>query len=176
MLDAAEEDLGGLASRGEFAAGGCLGEELAGLVAAGFGVGEDGGEGGPGGVGEDPCGVAGDGGAEVVSEVVDRLLGGLAVGEGGEVFGGGLVVGALQVLDGELGGLGLLVVATGLVPAAGEDRRPDEGGDQDGEGVAAGSVAGVEDVAGGPTQVGGGSVVGAYPGVLGAGERAGGGL
>ncbi len=46
---------------GQLALGSGFLEELVGLVAAGFGVGEDGGERGPGRVGEDSLGVVGDG-------------------------------------------------------------------------------------------------------------------
>lgn len=43
-------------------------QEPVGWVAAGFGVGQKGGEGGPAGVGEDPVGLVRDGGAYVVGE------------------------------------------------------------------------------------------------------------
>ncbi len=82
VLDSGEEDAGGLAGGVEFAAGGGFVEEVAGLVACGFG--EDGGQGGPVGVGQDAGGVLGD----AVPDV------------GGEGHGGGLVVGDLEMLDG----------------------------------------------------------------------------
>jgi hypothetical protein len=63
VLDAAEQDAGGLAGGVEFALLGGFFEEPRWLVAAGFGVGQDGGEGRPVGVGEDAGGVVGDGGA-----------------------------------------------------------------------------------------------------------------
>lgn len=63
MLDAGEEDAGGSAGGVEFALFGGFFEEAGWFVAACFGVGEDGGEGGPVGVGEDAGGVVGDGGA-----------------------------------------------------------------------------------------------------------------
>ncbi len=85
--------------------------------------------------------------------------------------GGGLVVGGLEVLDGVAGGFGLLGVASGLVPASGEDHGPDKGGDQDGEGAAVLAAACVHQVTGGGTQTGRSGVVGADLGALGADER-----
>lgn len=86
MLDAGDQDAGGLAGGGEFASGGGLAEELVEFVTAGFGIGQDGGEGRPGGVGEDAVGVVGDGGADVVGESsavqVVRLTGDQAVEDG----------------------------------------------------------------------------------------------
>jgi hypothetical protein len=58
------------------------------------------------GVGEDAVGVVGDGGADFSGEGVGDLQGGLAVGEGGEVVGGCVVVGGLQVGGGGAGGFG----------------------------------------------------------------------
>ncbi|MGW2542190.1 hypothetical protein ACWC5I_15300, partial [Kitasatospora sp. NPDC001574] len=92
VLDTSDEGLGGQAGAAEFAAGGGLGEALVGYVAAGLGVGEHCGEGGPVGLGEDPRRVVGDGGADVAGEGVAGLLLGLALGEEGELVGGGLVV------------------------------------------------------------------------------------
>ncbi len=117
----------------------------------------------------------GYGGAHIAGEGVADFFLGLAVGEGGELGCCGVVVGALQVLDGLAGGFGLLVVASALVPASGEDRCPDEGGEQDGEGAAVLAVGGVDDVAGGVAKAGCGAVIGADLGALGAGERPGGG-
>ncbi|MFD7732187.1 tyrosine-type recombinase/integrase [Kitasatospora phosalacinea] len=171
MLDAAEDDLGGQAGGGEFAAGGGLLEELSGLVTEGLGIGEGGGQGGPVRVGEDAGRVVGDGGADVSGEGAGDLRSGAAVGEGGQLVGGGLVVDGLKALDGLPCSLG---VAAGLVPAADEDHHPHQGRDHDGEGVAVGPVTRAEDVAGGSAQVGGALMVGADLGALGAGERPGG--
>lgn len=76
MLDAGDQDAGGLAGGGQLALGSGFLEELVGLVAAGFGVGEDGGERGPGRVGEDALGVVGDGCSYVAGQdAVGFLLG-----------------------------------------------------------------------------------------------------
>ncbi|OEV15881.1 hypothetical protein AN221_36475 [Streptomyces nanshensis] len=95
MLDAGDQDAGGLASGGEFALSGGFLEELVGFVAACFGVGEDGGEGRPGGVGEDAVGVVGDGGPDVMGQgsagLVARLTSGEAIDDRDEcVVGGGV--------------------------------------------------------------------------------------
>ncbi|KIF02007.1 hypothetical protein PL81_32325 [Streptomyces sp. RSD-27] len=68
MLEAGDQDAGGLAGRGQFALGCGLLQELVGLVAAGLRIGQEGGEGGPARVGEDPVSLVGDGGAYVVGE------------------------------------------------------------------------------------------------------------
>lgn len=63
MLNTGEQDAGGLAGGVEFALLGGFFQEVGWLVAAGFCVGEDGGEDGSVGVSEDAGGVVGDGGA-----------------------------------------------------------------------------------------------------------------
>jgi hypothetical protein len=87
-LDAAEEDLGGEAGGVEFAACGGFGQEGAGAVAGGVGVGEDCGKGGPVGVGEDAVGVVGDGGADFSREggLVQGWVTGLVTRPGGPVW------------------------------------------------------------------------------------------
>lgn len=68
VLEAGDQDAGRLTGCAEFALGCGLLQELVGLMASGFGVGQEGGEGGPAGVGEDPVGLVGDGGVYVVGE------------------------------------------------------------------------------------------------------------
>ena len=62
-------------------------------------------------------------------------------------------------------------MASGLVPASGQDGGPQEGREQGGGGAAVLAVARVDEVAGSGAQVGGGSVFGAGLGALGAGEH-----
>ncbi|WP_404949478.1 hypothetical protein [Streptomyces sp. ARC14] len=66
-----------------------------GFAAAGFGVGEDGGEGRPGGVGEDAVGVIEDGGPDVMGQgsagLVARLTSGEVVDDPDEGVVGGVV-------------------------------------------------------------------------------------
>lgn len=95
VLDAGDQDAGGLASGGEFALSGGFLEELVEFVAAGFGVGEDGGEGLPGGVGEDAVGVIGDGGPDVMGQSSTGLLARLTSGEGVDDRGEGVVGGGV---------------------------------------------------------------------------------
>lgn len=57
-----------MAGGGQFTLGCGFLEELVGFVASCFGVDEDGGEGGPAGVGKDPFGVFGNGCAYVVGQ------------------------------------------------------------------------------------------------------------
>ena len=95
VLEAGDQNTGGLAGRGQFALGCGLLEELVGLVASGLRVGQEGGEGGPAGVGEDPVGVAWDGGAYVVGERATGLLLRLTLFEYDERGGEGLVGGFL---------------------------------------------------------------------------------
>ncbi|SCF68895.1 hypothetical protein GA0115254_111691 [Streptomyces sp. Ncost-T10-10d] len=64
----------GLTGGGQFTLSGGFLEKLVGFVAACFGVGEDGGESGPAGVGEDPVGVFGDGGAYVAGQGPTSLV------------------------------------------------------------------------------------------------------
>lgn len=176
VLDAGDQDSGGLAGGGQFALGGCFLEELVGFVAAGFGVGEDCGEGRPAGVGEDPLGVLGDCGSYVAGQGATGLLLRLALREFCEVQGEGVAGGALKVLEGMAGGVGLVGVALGLVPASRDDRGPDKRCDQGGEGAAVGAGGGVRDVAGRVAQSVGGSVFCPDLGALGACERLRGGL
>lgn len=117
-------------------------------MAAGFGVGEEGGEGGPAGVGEDPHGVVGDGGSYVAGQGETGYLLGWAGFEFGKRGSEGVISGGLEVLDGLAGGVSLVGVVLRFVPASGDDGGPDEGGDQGGEGAAVGASGGVGDVAG----------------------------
>lgn len=113
----------------EFATSSGFLEELVWLVTVCFGIGEDGGEGRPGGVGEDVVGVVGDGGPDVIGQgsagQVARLTSGEAVDDRDE----GVVGGCLEVVQGLAGGFGLVGVVPCLVPAGGDDRGPDEGGE-----------------------------------------------
>lgn len=84
---------------------------------------------------------------------------------------GCLGVGGLEVLDALVGCGGLLGVASGGVPAIGEDRGPDEGGEQYGEGAAVLAGARVDEVACGGAQTDRGAVFGADLRALGTGER-----
>ncbi len=170
VLDACDQDPCGLAGGGEFTLGGGFLEELVGLVAAGFGIGEDGGEGGPSGIGENAVGVVGDGGADVVDEgpasLLARLTGGEAVENGCE----SLIGCHLKVMKGLAGGFGLVSVALRVVPVGGEDRSPNEGGEQGGQDACVGPGGGVGDVAGGNAQGVAGLVLGADLGALSTGE------
>lgn len=74
MLDAGDEHAGGLAGSVQLALSSGLLEELMGLMAAGFGVGEDGGECWPGRIGEDPLGVVGDSCSHIADKNATRLL------------------------------------------------------------------------------------------------------
>jgi hypothetical protein len=76
----------------------------------------------------------------------------------------------LEVLDSLVGGGCLLGVASGGVPAFGEDGGPDEGGEQDNQGAAVLACASVDEVTRGGSQTGGGVVFGADLGALGLGE------
>lgn len=176
MLDAGDQDTGGLSCSVQFALSGGFLEELVGLVPSGFGVGEGGGERGPGRVGEDALGVLGDGCSYVAGENAAGLLPGWSGCEFGERRGEGAVGGCLEVLDGLAGGVGLVGVVLRFVPAPSDDGGPDEGRDQGGECAAVGACGGVNDVAGRAAQRVGGSVLGPDLGALGAGERLGGGL
>lgn len=76
VLEAGDQDAGWLAGCAQFALGCGLLQELVGSVAVGLRVGQEGGEGGPAGVGEDTVGLVGDGGAYVAGEgPADFLLG-----------------------------------------------------------------------------------------------------
>lgn len=81
MLDAGDQDAGGLAGTREFALSGGFLEELVRLVTAGFSIGQGGGEGRPGGVGEDAVGVVGDGGPDVMGQGSAGLVARLTSGE-----------------------------------------------------------------------------------------------
>ncbi|SES29144.1 hypothetical protein SAMN05421870_11560 [Streptomyces qinglanensis] len=159
-----------MAGCAEFAFGSGFPEELVGFVAAGFGVGENCGEGGPSGVGEDAVGMVGDGGAEVVDEgpagLLARLTGGEAVETGREC----LIGCRLKVLEGLTGRFSLVSVALRFVPVGGEDRRPNEGGNQAGQGACIGTGGATGDVARGGAHGVGGLVLGAELGALGTGE------
>lgn len=98
MLDAGDADTGGLACGVQLSLPGGFLEELVGRVAEGFGVGEKGGEGGPGGVREDAVGVVGHGRSSVVGEDLTARLPRAACFQLGEHRGGGLVGGGLEVL------------------------------------------------------------------------------
>lgn len=176
VLDAGDEDAGGLAGGGQFTLGGGFLEELVGLVAVGFGVGEDSGERGPGRVSEDALGVVGDCCSYVVGQNATGFLLGRPGCEFGERRGEGAVGGCLEVLDGLAGGVGLVCVVLRFVPAPGDDGGPDEGRDQGGQGAAVGSGGGVHDVACRAAQGVGGSVFRPDLGPLGSGERLRGGL
>lgn len=127
-----------------------------GFVAAGFGVGEDGGEGGPARIGKDPLGVFGNGCAYVVGKSAAGLFTrapGFKFGERRSERGVGC---RLEVLDGLARSVGLVGMALGLVPACSEDGGPDECSGQGCEDAAVGAGGGVCDVAGrGPQGVGG---------------------
>lgn len=84
----------------------------------GFGIGEDGGEGGPARVGENPVSVFGNGRAYVVGQSATGLFVRSAGFEFGECGCEGVVGSCLKVLDGLPGGVGLVGVALRLVPAA----------------------------------------------------------
>lgn len=99
-----------MAGGGQFALGSGFLEELVGLVAVGFGVGEDGGERGPGRVGEDSLGVVGDCCSYVAGQNAAGFFPGRAGCEFGERRGEGAVGGCLEVLDGLAGGVGLVGV------------------------------------------------------------------
>ncbi|MFL4905235.1 hypothetical protein ACJ6WF_19100 [Streptomyces sp. MMS24-I2-30] len=100
------------------------------------------------------------------ASLVVRLTGGEAVEDGRER----MVCGGLEVLEGLAGGFGLLGVVLRFVPAGGDDRGPDKGG----EGAAVGAGGGVDDVTSCYAQGAGGLVFGADLGALGACERCGG--
>ncbi|MBW8735579.1 MAG: hypothetical protein JF621_00040 [Streptomyces turgidiscabies] len=176
VLDAGDEDAGGLAGCGQLALGGGFLEELVGLVAAGFGVGEGGGERGPGRVGEDSLGVVGDGCSYVAGQSAAGFLPGWAGREFGECRGEGVVGGCLEVLDGLAGGVGLVGVVLRFVPAPCDDGGPDEGCDQGCERAAIGACGGVDDVACRAAQGVGGTVFRPDLGTLGSAERLRGGL
>jgi hypothetical protein len=106
--------------------GGLLEEQL-GVVSCGFGLCERGGEGFEGRVVQDLFRVLGHGPSDDVDVPVDRLLGRSALGEGGQWFGCGLVVGGLEVDKGLVGGGDLLVVVAELVPAGCGDDDEDRG-------------------------------------------------
>ncbi|MFE9852219.1 hypothetical protein ACFYPN_25960 [Streptomyces sp. NPDC005576] len=94
MLDASEEDAGGLAGRGELVVGCCFRQKLVRLVAACFGVGEEcgeGREGWPAGVGEDAVRLGGEGCQNVADECAASGLAWPAGGELGEYECEGLV-------------------------------------------------------------------------------------
>ncbi len=141
------------------------------MVAAGLGVGQDGGESRPGGVGEDAVGVVGDGGTDVVGKGLTHLLLWLTGGEAVEDGREGVVGGGLKVVEGLAGGVGLVGVMLRFVPAGGDDRGPDDGGEQGGESAAVGAGGGVGDVAGGGSQGVGCLVLGADLGALGTGKH-----
>lgn len=171
VLDACDQDAGRLAGGGQFALSGGLAEELMGFVAACFGVGQDGGQGLPGWVGEDAVGLIGDGGADVVGEQSASSVPRLVAAELGEDRCEGGVGDGLEVGEGSLGGVGLVGVVLCFVPAGGDDRGPDESGEQGGEGAAVGAGSTVGDVAGGAAQGVGGPAVGSNLRALGAAER-----
>ncbi|PNE38981.1 hypothetical protein AOB60_34230 [Streptomyces noursei] len=132
----------------EFSPGGDVYQEVPGVVAGGFSAGEGGGQGGPGGVGEDAVGVVGDG----LSHGVLEAFGGLgAWGMSAEVRQdglGGLAVALLQVAEGFLGRCCLLLVATLFVPL-GSGASQVQGGEDHGDGQAARNVGGVGEFLGG---------------------------
>ncbi|MDQ1018328.1 hypothetical protein QFZ43_004877 [Streptomyces afghaniensis] len=176
VLNAGDEHAGGLAGGGQLTLGSGFNDELVGLVAAGFCVGEDGGERGPGGVGEDSLGVVGDGCSYVAGQNAAGFLPGWAGCEFGERRGEGVVGGCLEVLDGLAGGVGLVSVVLRLVPAPSDDGGPDEGCDQGGQGAAVGAGSRVHDVPCRAAQGVGGSVFCPDLGTLGSAEHLRGGL
>ena len=74
MLNAGDEHAGGLAGSVQLALNSSLFEKLMRLVTAIFGVGKDGGERGPGRVGEDPLGVVGDSCSHVADQNATHFL------------------------------------------------------------------------------------------------------
>ncbi|MBX7550401.1 hypothetical protein K1Y78_20670 [Streptomyces sp. tea 10] len=176
VLDTGDQDAGGLAGGGQLALSSGLLEELVGLVDAGFGVGEGGGEREPGRGGEDPLGVVGDGCPYVVRENATGFLPGRPACEFGKRRGEGTVRDCLEVLDGLAGGVGLVGVVLRLVPAPSDDGGPDDGGEQGRERAAVGPGGGVDDIARRTAQRVSGAVFGPDLGALGSGERLGGGL
>ncbi|MGW1277910.1 hypothetical protein ACWD4V_13250 [Streptomyces tsukubensis] len=102
----------------------------------------------------------GDCGAYVVDQGAARPFAGAAVFECGDLGSEGPIGGGLEVLDGSAGGVGLVGVTLRFVPASGEDRGPDEGRDQRGEGAAIGAGGGMDGVAGSDAQGVGGAVLG----------------
>jgi hypothetical protein len=175
-LDAGYQDPGGLAGSGQLALDSGFLEELVGLVAAGFGVGEDGGERRPGRVGEDPLGVVGDGCSHVADQNATGFLPGRAGCEFGKRRGECAVGGCLEVLDSLAGGVGLVGVVLRFVPAPGNDGGPGESRDQCCQRAAVRARGGVDDVACRAAQGVGGTVFRPDMGPLGSGEHLRGGL
>lgn len=165
-----------MAGCGQLALCGGFLEKLMGLVAAGFDASEDGGERGPGRVGEDPFGVAGDGCSHVAGQNATGFFPGRPGCEFDERRGECAVSGRLKVLDGLAGGVGLVGVVLRFVPAPGDDSGPDEGCDQGGQRTAFRACGGVDDVACRAAKSVGGTVFRSDLGPLGPGERLRGGL
>ncbi|MFD8749410.1 hypothetical protein ACFV0O_00265 [Kitasatospora sp. NPDC059577] len=94
--------------------------------------------------------MVGDGGLDLGGEAGGGLGGGGAAGEVGDDRLGRLPVGGSQVDKGLLGGVSLLLVASGLVPVGDGDHDEDGGGQQGGGGgaVVAGA-GGVQELLGG---------------------------
>jgi hypothetical protein len=119
-------------------------EESGGAVACGFGVREGGGERGPGGVVENLIGIGGDGLAYALGMAFGSWLGWATLGESGQGRDCGLVVDGLEIGECAAGGLDLLIVVAGGLPALncheGEDGRVEE--HRDGRFVAARWLAG----------------------------------
>nr|AQM75223.1 mobilization protein [Streptomyces sp.] len=117
------------------------------LVAACFSTGESHREGWPTLVSEDSLGVVRDGSADITGQCAAVLLpqlSALQLGEGGSER---VISRGLEMLEGSAGGVGLVSVAFRLVPAPGENRRPDHGREQGSEGAAIRASGSVDDVA-----------------------------
>lgn len=171
VLNAGDQNACGLPGGGQFTLGGGLLEELVGFVAAGLGVGEDGGQSGPGRVCEDTVGVVRNGGADIAGQGAPGLFLRPTALQFDELGDESLVGGGLEVLQSPARGVGLVGVLLRLVPATGQDGRPHECGEQGGQRAAVRASSGVDDVAGGDAYGVGCSVLGLDLGSLGAKER-----
>jgi hypothetical protein len=147
VLDAGDQDAGGLAGGGQLTLSSGFAEELVRLVAAGLGVGEDGGERRPSRVSEDPLGMVRDGCPYVSDQNATGFFPGRPGCEFGERRSEGTVSCRLEVLDGLAGGVGLVGVILCFMPAPGDDGGPDQGCNQGGQRAAVGTGGGVDDVA-----------------------------
>jgi hypothetical protein len=107
------------------------------VVAGSFGLGESGGQGGPGRVGKNPFGMVGDALVDGVLETMDGLGAWGAPSEVSQDGSGCLLVAAAEMGDRLAGGCCLLLVSALFVPVGRGSRRVDQG-EEDRYGEAAG--------------------------------------